>query len=614
MREEYRVLKLIAQMEREGLPVRGDGASLARELQYLQEHLAIGMEEMKIYNAMMRELQEKGRTAALASFTDFLRMKDEEKPEEKAKKPEEGQRSEGGEKTGEESGESTETQKLRSELERLRARMDAPKLRVMTPEERTAWQRGSFAAPPSVMTPERFRELLPNRAFMSEDMPGELSERVVKLLQRLHYVPEGETQAAPPSKRVARQALEQLREARGEYELIELICTQCEAVIAFEPPEPERTDRKGEGEEAPAVQEENPFLTSRRELNCSLEHLNRIVSAQSRGDTKLDRVFVRKLFELFREYGRLQVDVGNPNRHIPMGILEQELLEETKNHLENPVVKQIHDAVDTVRREAAERLRIPDYTKAIEADTDALMSPENLLLWCSGLTQKEGFTPDVLSEMAVELNKLHEAKAKSDWVESEFTVPLARLKELTASYADVSPAITKLSKQCRDLELLVSDRSQYPQEIRRQAELREEREAALSKERARALDRRIMPVERLRRALVKELNTGAISPSKLNEIGAALSILRNLLLGENPPKGAVAAAARAVASLARGLEEFGVVFVLAGQCVAIARELEPWSQETEELSLHMQRLRSRRGNSQWMDQSLEGLFRLPEEE
>jgi len=564
------------------------------------------------YRALKQE-QQKGGGEAPASFTDFLKRKDEEKPEEKTEKPGEGQRSEGGETSGGESTESSENQRLRSELESLRARMDAPKLRVMTPEERTAWQRGSFTAPPFVMTPERFRELLPKRAFLSEDMPEELSERVEKLLERLNFIPEGAAQAAPPSKRVARQALEQLREARGEYELIELICAQCEAVVAFEPPEPEQTDRKEE-EETPAVQEANPFLTSRRELDCSLEHLNRVLSAQSRGDTKLDRVFVRKLFEMFREYGKLQADVRDPNRHIPMGILERELLEETKNHLDYPVVRQIHDAVDTVRREAAERLRIPDHTEEIEADTDALMRPENLLLWCSGLTQKEGFTPDVLSEIAVELNKLHEAKAKSDWVESEFTAPLGRLKELTASYADLSPALAKLSKQCRDLERLVSDRSQYPQEIRRQAKLREEREAALSRERARALDRKVMPVERLRGALVKELNTGAISPAKLNEICASMGILRDLLQGESPSKGAVAAAARAVASLAYGLEEFGIVFVLAGQCEAIARELEPWSRETEELSLHMRRLRARRDSGRETDQSLTELFRLPEEE
>jgi hypothetical protein len=573
------------------------------------------------YRALKQERQQKSRGEAPASFTDFLKMRDEEEPEKQEEKPGEkqtsqnGETSEGGETSGEEGPEVSENNKLRSELESLRARMDAPKLRVMTPEERTAWQHGSFTAPPFVMTPQRFRELLPKRAFMSEDMSEELSERVIKLLERLNFIPENATQAAPPSKRVARLALEQLREARGEYELIELICAQCEAVESYEPPKPEQTDKKEEeGEEAPTVQEANPFLTSGRTLDCSLEHLNRMISAQSRGDTKLDRVFVRQLFEMFREYGRLQADVRDPNRHFPMGILERELLTETAKHLDNPIVKQIHDAVGTVRREAAERLKIPDHTKDIEADTDALMSPENLLLWCSGLTQKEGFTPDVLSEIAVELNKLHEAKAKSDWVESEFTAPLGRLKELMASYGELSPALTKLSKQCRDLELLISDQSKYPQEVRKQAKRKEEREAALAKERARELDRKVMPVERLRGALVKELNTGAISPSRLNDICASMEILRALLQGESPSKGAVAAAARAVASLAYGTEEFGILFTLVGQCEAIARELEPWSRETEELSLHMQRLRSRRESSREAELSLSELFRLPEEE
>ncbi len=119
-------------------------------------------------------------------------------------------------------------------------------------------------------------------------------------------------------------------------------------------------------------------------------------------------------------------------------------------------------------------------------------------------------------------------------------------------------------------------------------------------------------MERLRGALVKEHNTGAISPAQLNEICASMGIQRDLLRGE-PPK-APSGAARAVASLAYGLEEFGIVFVLAGQCEAIARELEPWSRETEELSLHMQRLRSRRESSREAELSLSELFRLPEEE
>jgi hypothetical protein len=444
------------------------------------------------------------------------------------------------------------------------------------------------------MTPERFRELLPNRAFLSEDMPEELSERAVKLLERLHFIPDGTDKAAPPSKRVARQALEQLREARGEYELIELICAQCEAVEAFELPEPEQTDKKEEGEDAPVVQEANPFLTSGRDLDCSLEHLNRMISAQSRGDTKLDRVFVRQLFEMFREYGKLQANVQDPNRQFPMGILERELLTETAKHLDNPLIKQIHDAVDTVRREAAERLKIPDHTKAIEADTDALMSPENLLLWCSGATKKEGFTPDVLSEIAVELQKLHEAKSKSDWVESELTAPLHKLKELTASYGDQSPALTKLAKQCRDLEPVVSDRSKYPQEVREQAKRKEEQETEQAEEKIRALDRRIMTVGSLRAGLVKALNRREISPRKLNDIGAALESLRNLLQNEQAPKSAVATAALALASLTAGTESFGVLFTLTEQCERITRELDPDGEQTMRLSSRVPRLREER--------------------
>jgi hypothetical protein len=152
-------------------------------------------------------------------------------------------------------------------------------------------------------------------------------------------------------------------------------------------------------------------------------------------------------------------------------------------------VRQIHDAVDTVRRWKPRAAAIPDHTERSKR-YDALKRPRTSSLVLR-LT-KEGFTPAVLSEIAVELNKLHEAKAKSDWVESEFTAPLGRLKELMASYGELSPALTKLSKQCRDLELLISDQSKYPQEVRKQAKRKEEREAALAKERARELDRKVM--------------------------------------------------------------------------------------------------------------------------